>query len=81
MIFTFFIFAFATFLLFMVFMNFIIAVISESYTNVTAHAVAHDYKQRCEMIYEREIHFKEEDFQDPTFFPNILVVRRRKQSF
>lgn len=76
--FTFMVFLLAAILLFMVFMNFIIAVISDSYATVTSHAVAYDYKQRCEMIYEREIHFKEGDFLNQQYFPNILVVRRKK---
>ena len=42
--FVFTIFTLAASLLFMVFMNFIIAVISDSYSNVRAHAEAHDYK-------------------------------------
>ena len=30
------------------------------------------------MIYEREIHFKEGDFLNSQYFPDILVVRRKK---
>jgi len=30
------------------------------------------------MIYEREIHFTEEDFDNEKYFPNILIVRKKK---
>jgi hypothetical protein len=61
-IFTYFIFVIASLMLMMIFMNFIIAVISETYQNVSTHYVAHDYKQRAIMIYEREVHFSKDDF-------------------
>ena len=59
----------------MVFMNFIIAVIGESYANVVEFKVAHDYQQRIQMIYERELHFNQQDLENEVFFPQILIVR------
>ena len=78
--FTFFIWIIQNFFLFMVFMNFIIAVIGESYTNVVEFKVAHDYHQRIQMIYERELHFNHMDLENETYFPQILVVRQKKRS-
>ena len=62
----------------MIFMNFIIAVISDTYQNVSQHYVAHDYHQRAIMIYEREVHFTQEDFNNESYFPNIIVIRKKK---
>lgn len=42
-LFTIFIYLLVAFFLFMIFMNFIIAVISQSYSKITAYSVAHDY--------------------------------------
>lgn len=56
--FTFFIFCISTIMLFMIFMNFIIAVISNSYMKINEHARAHDYKQKANMIYGKELHFE-----------------------
>jgi hypothetical protein len=78
--FTFFIFILASFALFMIFMNFIIAVIGSSYEKVITHAEAHDYKQRAGLIYEREINFTEKDFKNEVYFPEILIVRKKKES-
>jgi hypothetical protein len=41
----------------MIFMNFIIAVIADSYATVIEFSDAHDYKQRIDMIQEREMYF------------------------
>lgn len=30
------------------------------------------------MIYEREIYFTEKDYHNETYFPNILIVRKKK---
>ena len=68
----------SVFFLFMIFMNFIIAVIGESYSKVNQYATAHDYRQRVIMIYEKEIHFGQEDFDNEEYFPNILIVRKKK---
>ena len=57
MIFTWFIWLLSTFLLTMVFMNFIIAVIGDSYNNVSEFRLAHNYQQKAVMIYEFEMHF------------------------
>jgi hypothetical protein len=76
--FTFFIYVVCVFFLFMIFMNFIIAVIGESYSKVNQYATAHDYRQRVIMIYEKEIHFGQEDFDNEEYFPNILIVRKKK---
>ena len=43
--------------LFMMFLNIIIAVICDTYDEVKRHSVAHDYKQRIELIYELEVLF------------------------
>lgn len=76
--FTFFIYMVSAFMLFMIFMNFIIAVIGESYSKVNQYATAHDYRQRVILIYEKEIHFGQKDFNNEEFFPNILIVRKKK---
>ena len=76
--FTFLIFVGCNLMIFMIFMNFIIAVISDSYTSVTEFSEAHDFRQRVEMIYEREIHFSEKELNDERLFPNILIVRKKK---
>jgi hypothetical protein len=57
------------FFLFMVFMNFIIAVIGESYSNVVEFKIAHDYLQRVQMIYERELHFNQRELENHRYFP------------
>ena len=62
----------------MIFMNFIIAVISDTYQQVSKRYVAHDYHQRAIMIYEREVHFTQDDFQNEFYFPNIIVIRKKK---
>jgi hypothetical protein len=77
-VFTFGIFIMQSLTLFMVFMNFIIAVISDSYSEVTRYKVAYDYKERVSMIHEREIFFGESDLADQRLFPEILVVRKKK---
>jgi hypothetical protein len=77
-IFTFLIFMLSVFALFMIFMNFIIAVIGESYSKVTHFAEAHDYHQRSKLIYEMEVHFSRSEIENPTYFPRILIVRKKK---
>jgi hypothetical protein len=73
--FTFLIYTVSVFCLFMIFMNFIIAVIGNSFKEVQSKADAYDYKQRADLIYEKEIHFKPKDFDNEIYFPNILIVR------
>jgi len=80
MIFTFFLWVVASFVEYMILMNFIIAVISDSYMKVIENTVAHDYKERVTLIYERENHFTEKDFNNQIHFPNILIVRKRKST-
>ena len=65
-------------MLMMIFMNFIIAVISDTYQQVSQHYEAHDYHQRAIMIYEREVHFTPDDFQNERYFPNIILVQKKK---
>jgi hypothetical protein len=60
-------------------MNFIIAVINESYGKIIIRKVNYDYLQRIKMIFEREAHFIEKDFNNNIYFPKILVVRKKKQ--
>jgi len=60
------------------FMNFIITMIGESYGKVKDYANALDYRERILMIYEIEIHFNNEDLNNPKYFPNILIVRKKK---
>jgi len=55
--FTFGIYVFQVFTLFMIFMNFIIAVISDSYAQVTSFSIGHSYKQMVSLIHEREVQF------------------------
>ena len=62
MIFTWVIWLLSTVLLTIIFMNFIIAVISESYTNVSEFKVAHNYHHKAKMIYEFEMHFTHRQF-------------------
>jgi len=46
---------------------------------VSQHYVAHDYHQRAIMIYEREVHFTQDDFSNERYFPNIIVIRKKKE--
>ena len=64
-------------MLMMIFMNFIIAVISDTYQQVSKRYVAHDYHQRAIMIYEREVHFTQDDSQNEFYFPNIIIIRKK----
>ena len=32
------------------------------------------------MIYEREIHFTDEQFNNEQYFPNVLIVRKAKSA-
>ena len=64
----------------MVFMNFIIAVIGESYSKVIENKMAHDYKQRIMMVYEREVHFSAKELENQVNFPSILIVRKKKET-
>ena len=59
-------------------MNFIIAVICDTYANVKKCEVAHDYKQRVELIYELEVLFKDIDFFDQVNFPKMIIIRKSK---
>lgn len=40
--------------LFMIMMNFIIAVIGNSYSKIIEYAEAHDFREKVELIFERE---------------------------
>ena len=51
----------AVFISSIVFLNFIIAVISESYEKVMQKATANAYKEKVNMIQERESQFSAED--------------------
>jgi hypothetical protein len=68
------------FFLFMIFMNFIIALIGDSFSCVMEFREAHDYKQRIMMIYEREASFTKKDYDNKEYFPNVLIVRTRKEN-
>ena len=76
---TFVIFIVQSLTLFMVFMNFIIAVISDSYNEVTKRRVAYDYRERVSMIHEREMFFSERELANHRLFPKVLVVSKRKE--
>ena len=79
--FTYLLFIIQSLTLFMVFMNFIIAVIGDSFNQVSEYKDAHDYQQRMAMIYEREVHFSPKKFQeDKACFPAILIVRQKKET-
>ena len=78
--FTWFLFIVSVFYLFMIFMNFIIAVIGDSYNHVIENKDSHDYQQRIVMIYEREVHFNQKQFEDKKNFPDILIVRKKKDN-
>jgi hypothetical protein len=60
----------------LIFMNFIIAVISESYSNVMQNVVQESYRVKAQMIAERELHFVESDLANEVYFPKYLIVRR-----
>jgi hypothetical protein len=57
-------------------MNFIIAVISESYEKVMMKLKSEVYKQKANMIHERELHFTKIDFINPELFPYFILIRR-----
>jgi hypothetical protein len=80
MMFTWLIYLISIFFLFMIFMNFIIAVISDSYNSVYKYKDEFDYLQRVMMIYEREAHFGQETLTDKEYFPDVLIVRRKKEN-
>ena len=62
----------------MMFMNFIISVIVHTYRTVADDSAAQDYKIIMSMVYERELIFKHDDFHNPNYFPNILIIRNKK---
>lgn len=66
--------------LFMIFMNFIIAVIGDTYDRVIQYKEAHDYQQRLMMLYEREVQFSLNDFDNETYFPPVLIARKLKEN-
>lgn len=80
MLFTWGLWVLSIFFTFMIFMNFIIAVIGDSFSKVLEFKTAHDYQQRSIMIYELEAHFSAKSLENPTYFPQILIVRTKKQS-
>jgi hypothetical protein len=73
---TWFIWVIAVFVTCLVFMNFIIAVISASYENVMAKAVARSFKEKVEMIKEREGQMSPAELKNPLYFPMYLVLRQ-----
>ena len=79
-LFTWFLWVISIFILFMIFMNFIIAVISDAFATVLEFKIAHDYLQRVIMIYELETHFSMASLENDKYFPNILIIRRKKQN-
>ena len=40
--------------------------------------IAYDYKEKVDMIYEKEMYFNERDLENEIYFPNILIVRKAK---
>ena len=77
--FSWFVWLLSVFFLFMIFMNFIIAVIGDSFSKVLDFKIAYDYLQRAIMIYELEAHFSATQLDNPIYFPQILVVRTKRQ--
>jgi hypothetical protein len=73
---TFIVFIMSTIALFMILMNFIIAVISNSYEKIIKFAVAHDYRQKVELICEREGLFTDNDLNNDEYFPEYIIVRK-----
>jgi hypothetical protein len=57
-------------------MNFIIAVISESYEKVMMKLTSEVYRQKANLIYERELHFTQKDFDNKELFPYFIIIRR-----
>lgn len=43
--------------------------------------MAHDYRQKAELIYELESLFKTNDFKNEEYFPEYIVVRKQKFDF
>eukprot|EP00347_Sterkiella_histriomuscorum_P014859 403359252 len=60
-------------------LNFIIAVISESYDKVMQKMVAESYKIKCQLIKERELYYKGNDFKNRELFPRYLILRKPVQ--
>ena len=66
--------------MFMIFMNFIIAVIGDSYNSVYPYRDEYDYLQRVTMINERENHFGPEQLANKIYFPDVLIIRKKKEN-
>lgn len=60
-----------------VFMNFIIAVVNESYENCMTKMVAQSFKVKIDMIIEREAMMSEDKLNNPQWFPNYIVLRKK----
>ena len=60
-----------------VFMNFIIAVVNESYENCMTKMIAQSFKVKIDMIIEREAMMSEDKLNNPQWFPNYIVLRKK----
>jgi hypothetical protein len=59
-----------------IFMNFIIAVVSQSYENCMQSMNAQSYKNKVDLIMERESLMNEADLTNSEWFPNFIIVRK-----
>jgi hypothetical protein len=59
-----------------IFMNFIIAVVSQSYENCMQTMNAQSYKNKVDLIMERESLMGEADLKRKEWFPNFIIVRK-----
>eukprot|EP00347_Sterkiella_histriomuscorum_P017811 403347898 len=66
----------AVMILNVMFMNFIIAVISESYEKVMQKLTAESYRVKVQMIFERELHFTDDELKLNHFFPIIFTSKK-----
>ena len=61
-----------------IFMNFIIAVVSQSFENCMSRLVAQGFKNKLELIEERECAMTDEEWENKEWFPRYLVLRRKR---
>ena len=59
-------------------MAFLVAVVTRSYERWTMKYEAQTYRQRTQMICERESIMTEEELKNPDYFPTHILVRKPK---
>jgi hypothetical protein len=65
-------------LLTVIMMAFLVAVVTRSYERWTMKSEAQTYRQKAQMILERESIMTEDDFVRPEYFPTHILVRKPK---